>query len=577
MKSFLTVAATTALLLAPATAGRTASISADAPTVTTVNPEGACGNSAGSSDATFDSNNHRMVVTSGGRVIVAYDPHGFGGVDLAWKDPGGGWKEKSVFDDGLDEVSNDRPASIALDGTGQAWVVWSGPPKRFGPVKMRRLTNLDAASGPTVGPALTVQNGGPHPDDPDDHSGGAAVDLAFHGGRGHIVWLQKTDSGYSLTADSFTDLDNPTPPLLGRTILAPNANEQTTATLVSTPEGMRAVARTGDLRLFRYGSSGWTSGSAETAAPATARPSAVAFGGDVLAAFQSSSNPGAVTVARFSDDGDSVGTSPETGDGYVEPAIAASGSRAWLIMVRASRRSVVSRTFNGSSWGGDATLMTASGGDGDFTWPNTLREVGGTLRFLVGQRCTQKGRTSRSAVLSFEQKLNTTPLTTTITGPKGPTNDDTPTFEFKPNRAVTLVECGIDKDDLGDCPGSHKEEGPLEDGPYTFYVRAVDGIDVEDPPAERSFRVDTRAPKTSITNHPPRRTKAHNARFSFGADETKSTFICKRDRGRFRPCSSPKVYRGLERGRHTFRVRAEDRAGNVDPTASVWRWRIKRR
>jgi hypothetical protein len=395
MKSFLSVVATTALFLAPVTS-ISASASAGPPTVTGVTPGGACGD-GGSSNATFDSNNHRMVVTPGGRTLAVYDPHG-SGVDLAWKDPGENWEEKSVFDNGPDEVRNDRPASIALDGAGHAWVVWSGYNfSKIGPVKMRRLTNLDAANGPAVGPALTVQSAG---------TGNTAVDIAFHDGRGHIVWLQRTGSTqYSLTTVSFTDLDNPTPPLLDRTILHQSSVKQTTATLVPTLAGMRAVARVGKLRLFRYDSSGWIRGSATTSAPAQARPSAVAFGGDVLAAWQSSSSPGAVKVARFSSTGNSVSTSLSTGDGYRQPSIAASGSKAWVVMVLASGTSVVSRTFDGSSWGADATLMTAAADDGVFTWPNSMREVDGTLRFVVGQRCTQAKMLQRSGVLSFEQNL----------------------------------------------------------------------------------------------------------------------------------------------------------------------------
>jgi hypothetical protein len=570
------------LLLTPVTTGRTASISAGAPKVTTVNPGGACGE-AGSSNATFDSNNHRMVVTPGGRKLVVYDPHG-SGVDLAWKDPDG-WKEKSIFDNAPDEEPNDRPASIALDGAGHAWVVWSGKPKRFGPVKMRRLTDLDAPNGPIVGPAMTVESGG----DPD--SGNSAVDLAFQDGRGHIVWLQRTGSTqYSLTTVSFTDLGDPTPELLDRKILHQGSSNQTSATLVPTPAGMRAVARAGKLRLFRYDSSGWTAGSAETSAPAQARPSAVAFGGGVLTAWQSSFSPGAVTVARFSNNGDSVRTSLSTADGYVEPAIAASASdsKAWVIMVRASGNSVVSRTFDGSSWGGDATLMTSDHGhgDGEFTWPNTLREVRGTLRFLVGQRCTQTGGKQRSAVLSFEQNLDTTPLDTEITdGPAGLTKEATPTFTFKANRAVSSFRCRIDQGGWDECShphtvgplqeGRHTVMDPLQEGRHTFYVQAIEvgGEDTD----WRTFRVDTLAPETTITNNPPRRTKARKARFAFRADQKKSTFKCKLDRGPVKPCSSPKVYWRLRTGRHTFKVRAVDRAGNVDPTPAVWRWRVKRR
>ena len=398
MRKILTVVASAALLMVPATVGWTASASVGEPLVTTVTPGGACG-VAGSSHATFDSNNHRMVVTQGGRTLVLYDPHG-SGVDLAWKDQGADWKETSVWDDGSDEVSTDRPASIALDGAGHAWVVWSDRNfNKASPVKMRRLTDLDAVDGPTVGPTLTVESAG---------LGNAVADLAFHEGRGHIVWLRRTgNTAYSLTTVSFTDLDDPTPPLLDRTVLDTTSNKQASATLVSTPAGLRAVARTDKLRLFRHETtSGWSLGSAKTSAPAKTRPSAVAFGNDVLAAFQSSFGSGGVKVASFSNNGNSVTTSLNTGDGYAQPAIATDGDDAWVVMIRlASGTSVVSRSFDGSSWGGNATLMTSAADSGVFKFPNSMRQADGSLRFVVSQACTQTKRLQRSAVLSFEQDL----------------------------------------------------------------------------------------------------------------------------------------------------------------------------
>jgi hypothetical protein len=171
---------------------------------------------------------------------------------------------------------------------------------------------------------------------------------------------------------------------------------------------LRAVARTDKLRLFRHDTiSGWTVGSATTSAPAKTRPSAVAFGDDVLAAFQSSFGSGGVKVASFSDNGNSVTTSLDTGDGYADPAIATDGADAWVVMIRlASGTSVVSRTFDGASWGGNATLMTPAAPDsGVFKFPNTIREADGSLRFVVSQACTQPQRQQRSAVLSFEQSL----------------------------------------------------------------------------------------------------------------------------------------------------------------------------
>ena len=46
---------------------------------------------SGSSNPTFYSNNHRMVVTAGHRQLALFDPHG-AGVTLRWRDPGSTWK-----------------------------------------------------------------------------------------------------------------------------------------------------------------------------------------------------------------------------------------------------------------------------------------------------------------------------------------------------------------------------------------------------------------------------------------------------------------------------------------------------
>ena len=67
------------------------------------------------------------------------------------------------------------------------------------------------------------------------------------------------------------------------------------------------------------------------------------------------------------------------------------------------------------------------------------------------------------------------------------------------------------------------------------------------------------------------------ATFRFTAGEPGSTFACKLDKRKFRPCTSPKTYKKLAPGRHVFRVRARDRAGNRDATPAVKRFRIKKR
>ena len=56
------------------------------------------------------------------------------------------------------------------------------------------------------------------------------------------------------------------------------------------------------------------------------------------------------------------------------------------------------------------------------------------------------------------------------------------------------------------------------------------------------------------------------ARVSFVSDAAGSTFQCRMDGGSFTPCSTPREDRGLSSGTHTFRVRAIDPTGKVDPT-----------
>ena len=67
------------------------------------------------------------------------------------------------------------------------------------------------------------------------------------------------------------------------------------------------------------------------------------------------------------------------------------------------------------------------------------------------------------------------------------------------------------------------------------------------------------------------------ATFRFSSSEAASTFSCKLDKKRFRRCTSPKVYKRLEPGRHVFRVKARDPAGNLDATPAIKRFKIKRR
>lgn len=75
-----------------------------------------------------------------------------------------------------------------------------------------------------------------------------------------------------------------------------------------------------------------------------------------------------------------------------------------------------------------------------------------------------------------------------------------------------------------------------------------------------------------VSRRPAARTNATSARFVFGG-ETDVSFRCRLDGGRFGPCRSPRVYRHLRRGWHSFRVYAVDADGGRSRVRLV-RWKI---
>jgi hypothetical protein len=95
-------------------------------------------------------------------------------------------------------------------------------------------------------------------------------------------------------------------------------------------------------------------------------------------------------------------------------------------------------------------------------------------------------------------------------------------------------------------------------------------------PTPPQVPADVTAPETRIGAGPVRTTGRRIALFRFSANEGVSSFRCKLDAGAWTRCGSPKRYRGLEAGRHVFRVAAVDAAGNRDASPAVRRWRVAR-
>ncbi len=163
------------------------------------------------------------------------------------------------------------------------------------------------------------------------------------------------------------------------------------------------------------------------------------------------------------------------------------------------------------------------------------------------------------------------PETTLTMTPPDFSNDGTPSFEFASDEAGTFV-CSFDGETAVACTSPYARS--LSDGGHTFSVRAIDlAGNQDDIPAEHAWTIDTVAPVATIDSGPPAVDNSTSVLFMFSADETNVTFECQLDSAAYATCTSPSA-QSVAAGAHTFRVRAIDRAGNVDATPDVHSWTV---
>jgi len=90
---------------------------------------------------------------------------------------------------------------------------------------------------------------------------------------------------------------------------------------------------------------------------------------------------------------------------------------------------------------------------------------------------------------------------------------------------------------------------------------------------EQTPQLDLVAPQTTLVKS-KLLAASGSAKFWFSSSEAGGSFFCRLDGKPFKPCASPKGYRHLKPGRHTFRVKALDAAGNADASPVVARFRL---
>jgi hypothetical protein len=148
-------------------------------------------------------------------------------------------------------------------------------------------------------------------------------------------------------------------------------------------------------------------------------------------------------------------------------------------------------------------------------------------------------------------------------GPSGSRNE----YELVVSRPGAS-ELGVGYRAGNDCPGQ-LFRSDSQTGPFSPFAGPANDL------VFRLYASDSVAPQTSIVAGPRRRTMKRRAKFRWRASEPVMRFECKLDRGRFKRCEPPHKLR-VRPGRHRFRVRAVDLAGNVEATPAKRRWRVRR-
>jgi hypothetical protein len=149
---------------------------------------------------------------------------------------------------------------------------------------------------------------------------------------------------------------------------------------------------------------------------------------------------------------------------------------------------------------------------------------------------------------------------------------DGASVSFASNESGARFECSLDRGPFDSCDSPANLTG-LPDGSHTFAVRAIDLAGNVDPtPASTSFVTagtpagDTTPPDTTIAGAI---VTGNHARLTFSSNDAGAHFQCQLDGGAFTACTSPVDYAGLADGAHTFRARAIDATGNIDPTPAT--------
>ena len=246
-------------------------------------------------------------------------------------------------------------------------------------------------------------------------------------------------------------------------------------------------------------------------------------------------------------------------------------------------------------WAGSTDCMSwgdftgSISGTGSPAAPSGIPE-GMALRRTIAPNCStllELGDDSNDSATDFfsaspAPRNNSSPITETdCTGPSvvidtkpaNPTSSTSASFTYHSVPAGASFECRLDAAIFSSCPSAGVTYSSLSEGNHSFQVRGEDASEQVGTPATYGWRVDTIAPTATIGTKPVDPSHGGSVQFKYQASESGSSFECSLAAGAapddFASCpSSGKSYNDLPDGEHTFKVRAEDPAGNTGASAA---------
>jgi hypothetical protein len=171
--------------------------------------------------------------------------------------------------------------------------------------------------------------------------------------------------------------------------------------------------------------------------------------------------------------------------------------------------------------------------------------------------------------------VDTVDPSATITGkPASLSNTRDPQFTFTSDEDPNVTyTCTLDGTDAP-CT-TPKDYTGLADGQHTFKVRATDRASNSSPQDSYTWDLDATPPSgTTIDGGPTGTVGVPTASMTFSNPEAGVALECKLDGGAFTACTSPRALSTLPEGEHTFQVRAQDPAGNIEVTPASRTWTV---